>query len=153
MRQWLIDILIRDSDRVRIIRKLGGYPDIASAVQAIKKEDKEQRFHILTMAVKRLFNTVSKDDILHVNEYGQWLYKGRPLGETEVNQLKSEATELLKMKLWEVLVTEVKYQSNKAMFEKSQTEMDMIAGKVTLFIFDAIETRLKQILQWKVVKS
>lgn len=107
--------------------------------------EKEERVKLLTYAVKRLFNTIGPDDILKENEYGQWLIAGKPINETEKNLLIAEAQQLLKSKLWGVLQADVKYQANKKMFLLAKNEEQLTAGKMFLYAFDCLNTRLKSL--------
>ncbi len=129
MRQWLI-------------RKLGGFSTTDDAIEEIKKLGDEEKHKILTLAVKRLFNTISAEDILR--ERGeQWFFMDRLLSRAEIDLLIAEATNFLNSKLWNVLRADIKYNANKTMFTKSTKELDMIAGKLWLFSLDAFTTRLK----------
>lgn len=100
---------------------------------------------ILTEAVKDLYNTISKDDILQEGSRGEWLVADRPIIEGEKKLLISEAQIFIHSRLWKVLQTDIKYQSNKKMFEDSKTEYDLIAGKMTLYLLDIIKTRLESL--------
>lgn len=115
LRQWLI-------------RRLGGVPN----------ED------VLTGAVKHLFNTIGENDILkEVN--GVWMADGKPLNEGQRKLLISEGKTFYHSTIWRVLQVDIKYRANRAMFERSKTEMDLIAGKLWLYVLDAINTRLKSL--------
>lgn len=123
-----------------IIKLLGGYPNIDSLLEVVHcHEDKHK---ILTQAVKHSFNTIGDDDILReVN--GKLVVAGRPITEARAKAVIAEAEIFLNSYLWRVLQDDIKYNSNKISFIKSQTEFDMIAGKTWLFALDAIKTRLK----------
>jgi hypothetical protein len=125
--------------RQQIIVKLGGYVDVDSALESVNVKDK---YHILTLATKRLFNTIGPDDILKVSDAGQWMLEGRPLSEGDKNLLIAEAHYLLDTKLWKVLQLDIKYQSNRKMYLLAQSEIDIIAGKMWQYTLDAIKTRL-----------
>ncbi len=129
--------------RAWIIKILGGYPDIDSLLKVVDKH--EDKHKILTQAVKELFNTISAEDILQENNKGEWRYKDKLLTEAQQKQLIAEAQLFLKTRLWQVMKDDVKHQLNKRTFEKSQTEMDMIAGKLGLFLLDAFKTRLNSL--------
>ncbi len=74
---------------------------------------------------------------------GEWIYLGKALPEGIKGLLIAEAGQLMESKLWEVLQSDVKYQVNKLMYLKSQTELDIAVGKIASFIFEAMKTRLK----------
>jgi len=131
MRQWLIE-------------KLGGFPDLDSAIARIRQTDDPRKHEILTEAVKRLFNAISADDILTEDAEGTWTFRGRPLTPPEVTQLKNEARAILGMKLWHVLKMDVSYQLSKKMFEEARTKEDFIWGQLTTWLFDVIHNRLRK---------
>lgn len=127
-----------------LIEKLGGYPDIASAIEAIKEKDYKERYKILTLAVQKLFNTIGADDILQVQEgTGQWIFKGKALTDGEKSLLIAEANQFLGSKLWNILKADIEYQANKKMFRESESTEHLTAGKFWLFTLDAFKTRLK----------
>ena len=96
----------------------------------------------LTQQVKHLFNTIGVEDILR-EEKGVWFLEDKPLNEGQRKLLISEATVFTKTLLWKVLQTDVKYQANKKMFELSNTEMDLTAGKLWLETLNCFRTRLE----------
>jgi hypothetical protein len=134
---------MKKSLRLWIIRKLGGYPDINSAIDGIREVDYQEKYRILTLAVKKLFNTIGADDILRVHETGQWMFKGKALSKGEQDLLAAEATQFLNTKLWEILQADVKYQANRKMFILAKSEIDLIAGKLWEYTLDAFTTRLE----------
>lgn len=134
MRRWLIE-------------KLGGYPDIDSAIEAIKEtKDYERRNKILTLAVRRLFSTIGPDDILHPNKEGEWVYKGKTLSNGVKDLLKAEAKSFLNSRLWDVLQSDVKHQANKKMYLQATDEEQLTAGKLWTYTLDAFRTRLTSML-------
>lgn len=127
--------------RAQLIHRLGGYVSAESAIAAITSPKEKRR--ILTLAVKRLFNTISADDILQDGGGGQWIVAGRPISSGERDRLVAEAERFGDSKLWEVLQLDLRYQANKKMFLQSQSDDDLTAGKLWAFTIDAIATRLK----------
>ena len=106
--------------------------------------DKNQKHLVLTQAVSDLFNNISDKDIFKIS--GQdWLFKNKKLSENEKLRLVSEAELLLKTNLWQMLQTEIRYRANKKMFLDSQTEYDLIAGKLMLYQLDIIKSVLNRI--------
>lgn len=123
----------------KVIRWLGGYATLEEAIDSVEGKD---RIIILTRAVKRLFNTIGADDILRIHESGHWMFEGRPLSAGEKDMLIAEATQLLESKLWKVLEKDVTYQANRKMFLESKDELDLVAGKLWVYTFDVMRTRL-----------
>ena len=126
--------------RLKFIHILGGFPDALSAIEAEPNE--EERRKILNLAVKKLYNTIGAEDILRVKD-GEWVFLGKALPPGVKEGLIKEAAQLLDSKLWEVLQADIKYQANKLMFTRSQTDLDLAVGKVWTFTLDAMKTRLK----------
>lgn len=137
--QWL---------REKLIVKLGGYvakgyPDAESAIAAIT--DTKAKRKILTLAVKRLFNTIGPEDILKDLGGGQWSVAGRPISAGERDRLIAEATNFNESTLWKVLKLDLRHQANRRMFLEAKSDDDLTAGKLWAFTVDAINTRLKSL--------
>src|SRR3990167_2275474 len=122
------------------VKKLGGFNDIDEYLEG--KASKE-KVYILTLAVKRLFNTIGGDVILKVNESGHWMFEGRSLNDNEKAILISEATNFLESKLWKVLQKDIQWQTNRKMFLLAKTEDELTAGKLWLLTLDALRTRME----------
>lgn len=129
-----------------LIEKLGGYPDVDAALEAIRGLPLQEKHKVLTLAVRRLFNTVSAEDILKVHAGDQWVFEGKTLPREKVTQLKADAVAFTESLLWRVLSKELQYQGNLRMFTKSGSELDLVAGKLFGWIVDALNTRLKKIV-------
>lgn len=99
---------------------------------------------ILAKAMQGLFNTITEDDILKEVKT-EWRVGDKMVGEGEKKLLISEAQVFLNSKLWKVLKTDIRYRANLMMFEKSKTEMDLVAGKLFLYALDCIKTRLESL--------
>jgi len=125
-----------------IIRLLGGYPTIQDALNAV--DSLQDKHLVLTKAVKKLFNTISANDILREKD-GEWFFMDKALPDAEKKLLTAESTNFLKSKLWKVLSADVKYQANKRMYTVSTSEIDMIMGKSWTFVLDCITTRLNSL--------
>lgn len=117
--------------RDKLIQWLGGYTEE----------------EVLTTAVKHLYNTIGPEDILKENREGKWTMNGKILDDGTKNLIIEEAKMMVKMKTWKILQNDIKYRANKKMFEKSQTEMDLVAGKLWLYTLDNINTRLESLAQ------
>lgn len=132
LRRWLIELLC-------------GYPDLDSAIESMRDEENgEARRKMLTLAVKRLYNTVGPDDIIQIMGTGHWLKAGKPLTEGQIKELRDQADLLQKLSIWNVLKNDVKYQANKKMFVESETLMQLESGKMLLYFLDIIDSRLKK---------
>ena len=131
--------------RSLIVKKLLRPGDIEDALKNIK--DKAEKHRILTLAVKRLYNTIGHDDILQPADDGMWICQGKKLEPYKVGSLITEAKNFEMSDLWKVLQLDIKYQSNKKMYISSKNEDDMIAGKMWLFTLDTLRTRLKSLTE------
>lgn len=99
---------------------------------------------VLTEAVKKLYNTIGKNDILQVDsETGQWVFMGKLMSKSEQQMLSAESKNLLNSRLWKILKADIQYRSNKQMFVSSQSMDDLLVGKSWLYVLDIVETRLK----------
>jgi len=130
-----------------LIEKLGGFTEqgyltIADAINDI--ENSEDKHKILTLAVKKLYNTISKDDIL-TDKNGTWYFKEKPVNDDIRRLLIAEADNFRNSKLWSILQNDIKYQSNKKMYVDSQSVDDLIAGKLWLLTLDTFKTRLNSL--------
>lgn len=130
-----------------IIEKLGGYPDVDSAIDAIKETNVMAREEILTMAVKRLFNTITEEDILRENASGQWIFAGQILTVGQVKAIKAEFESLVNMSAWKILQTDIKYRVNKKMFLDSRSELDLTIGKLWLLTLNIFNTRINSAIK------
>ena len=130
--------------RKLFIEKLGGYATIEDAIEAIRNKELKERRVILTLAVKKLFNTIGADDILKpVGD--QWMLEGKPLSKGQIELLMTEAAQLEQMMLWKVLRKDILYQANKKMYLQSENDLHVITAKFWLYTFDVMTTRLRSI--------
>lgn len=126
-----------------IIKILGGYPDIGSAIDALKKtDDSENKRLILSEAVRKLYNSISEEDILRKDKNGSWIFRGRPLTQAEVAQLKQEAVLLKGSKLWFAIKQDIRYQLGKKMFDEAKVMDDILWGQLATYLFDIIKNRI-----------
>lgn len=131
-----------------VIKKLGGFATLDDAIQEIKDKELSERSSILTLCVKRLYNTINAEDILR--EKGEeWLFEGKSLPKEFRDQIISEAAFLKKNTLWRILQKDIKYQANRQMFLLAKNEGDIIMGKMWLYVIDAINTRLTSLADKK----
>ena len=125
----------------KIIRLLGGYTNFLEAIDGI---DRKERNKILTLALKKTFNTISADDILReVN--GKWFFKGKALSDAQRKLLIIEAQQFVNTKLWQIVKEDTEYQVYKKMYLLAENDLHVITAKFWKYTFDTIETRLKSI--------
>ncbi len=131
MRQWLIRIL-------------GGYTDAGAELLKIVRTtaDKETKYAILTEAVKHLYTTIGPDDILH-KEGDTYFFEGKPMLPTDYEELREEARTLLGMKLWRVIKADLRFSLSRKMFEEANVELDLVWGKLLIYLDDIIRKRLQ----------
>lgn len=110
-----------------------------------ESDDQKSKHKILTEAVMKLFNAVGPDDILRIKSKNVFYFQDRELSESEVHQIREEATVLRESKLWTILQKDLQYQANNKMFLKSETALDLMAGKLLLWYIDVIDSRLKKL--------
>lgn len=125
-----------------LIEKLGGYPDLESALAGRHVTEK---YEILNRTVRRLYNTVGAEDILRVTDSGEWIFQGKALSKQQQQVIVAEAVQFTGTTLWKVLETDVKYQANRAMFTKAASIEDLVAGKLWIWTIDAFRTRLSSL--------
>lgn len=131
-----------DKLRKLFIYKLGGFVTIDDAIASITAMNLTDRHLILTHAVKRLYNTISADDILKEVAGGTWMLEGKAMSDAQKKQLIAEARNFIDSSLWKLLQKDIKYQANRKMYLLGKTDIDLIAGKLWLYTLDAIKTRL-----------
>lgn len=132
--------------RYWLIKKLGGYPDIDSAIEAIKEKDSKQKYEILTLAVKRLFNTIGPGDILSENQSHQWMYEGKILTDGQVKNIRTEAEQIANTFTWKILQADIKYKANRQMFFDSNNVQSLASGKLWLYTLNVFNNRIKSII-------
>jgi len=125
-----------------LIHSLGGFYNLDEAIVHISKLETGEKHRVLTLYVKKLYNTLSADDILKEDSTGQWMFMGKQLSEARARQLVSQAKQFLNSDLWEVLQSDIKYQANKKMFVLAENELHLATGKLWLYTLDVIKTRL-----------
>ena len=135
MREWLIKFLGGYTEQ--------GFLTTDDFIEHIRLLGLREKNVILTLAVRRLFNTISEDDILKQNSDSTWMFEGKPLTKGEINSLKMQAKDYIDSRLYKVISKDITYQANRKMFIDSQGEIDLTAGKLLLFYNDIVNTRLK----------
>lgn len=122
-----------------LIKKLGGYVTAQDALDDI--DDTHEKHAILTQAVAHLFNTVTEDDILRRTPKG-YTFQGRDLLDAEVQSLRAQADSFLQSTLFRTLDKELLYQANRKMYLTSKSDTDLIAGKLIVWTWDVIKSKL-----------
>lgn len=108
--------------------------------------DHIQKQRILTECVKKHFNTVSAEDILHENADGTISFKGEKLDGSIKKELGVQARVLEDMFVWKVIREDVLYTVNRRMYDGAAEIQDMISAKVAVWLFkEVIERRLKKL--------
>lgn len=129
----------------RLIRWLGGFPDVESAIQHVRDiHDEGKKREILTEAVKHLYRAIDANELLQQNADGSWQFRGKPIMGTEVAQLKEEAAFFRQSRLWVMIKQDVKYHLGKRMYEEGQVPDDFLWGKLATFLWDVVNTRLNK---------
>ncbi len=122
-----------------IVKLLSKYPELCISALG------EDRDAVLNQTVAKLFNTIGSDDILQVNEIGQWVFEGKVMDKKMYELLIAEAKQLEGMRIWRVIQADLKYKANKAMFLDATDTIGLTAGKLWLFTIDCINTRLNSL--------
>jgi len=127
MREWLI-------------RRLGGFTDLDDYLASATDQDRQA---ILTQATEKLFNTVSADDILRVQD-GVMMFEGQPMLTAQLETLRHEVGLIRSSLTFKILDREVKYHVNLKMREAT-TLAQLEAAKMLEFTWDILKTALKKI--------
>lgn len=90
------------------------------------------------------FDTFSKDDILR-QEDGVILWKGSPLTEEVVADIKDQARSFASSQLWKILKADLQWFAIKTLMEKGQTADDLRFAQLVGKIVNQIDERLKTI--------
>lgn len=125
-----------------LIEKLGGYTTVEDALNSIESE--EEKHKLLTKAVVKHFNTITEDDIFRKDGVN-YTYKGKPLMDAQVESLRNQAKSLLESELFKMLELELQYQANLKMYRDSKDIIDLISGKLILWTWKVIKSRLHNI--------
>lgn len=99
--------------------------------------------------LKYLFNAVTEDDILKVQN-GNFIINGKVLDQMSKDDITSGADAIKRMVTWQLLIKDLKWTANDAIFNKSKTEADLIFPKAILFTLDLMEKKLENLskLKW-----
>lgn len=103
---------------------------------------------ILNKLLKYLFNAITEDDILKV-EKGQFIINGKLIDQMTRDDIISGADVIKRMITWELLVKDLKWTANDAIFNKSKTEADLIFPKAVLYCLDVMSKKLNNLSKLK----
>ena len=125
------------------IKKIGGFVTTDDFIEKVKELPMDDKYKILNLAVKKLFNTVSSEDLLKQTESGEWIVDGRPLVKGEYDNIIGQAKSFRESTLFKILDKEVKYHGNKKMREAT-TLFQLESAKMLEYVWDILKTRLKK---------
>lgn len=108
-------------------------------------KNEKTRDYVLKEAVKHLFCAVSAEDILKENPDGTLEFEGKTLPESYKKDLQEQANLLTSLLLWKVLQKDIEYQLRKKMFEETIINGDMVWGRLVVWMWDVIKTRLERL--------
>jgi hypothetical protein len=94
-----------------------------------------------------VFNIPTQDDLLLISSPTRWTYKGTELPEANILELKNQADKFLNSELYKVIKTAILHDAGQRAVNKSQTESDLIAAKIEVYMLNLIETMLKHMTQ------
>jgi hypothetical protein len=97
--------------------------------------------------LKKLFNAVTENDILIV--HGPHLYYRNNKVSAEVKaKLISDANLLKTMDLWNILLDCMRYEANKAIYDKAVDSDSLIFPKAMLFAIDIFEKKVNNLAKF-----
>lgn len=94
-----------------------------------------------------VFNIPTQDDLLQISTPSLWKYKGNELPEANIKELKAQADKFLNSELYKILKGAILHDAGQRALNKSQTESDLIAAKIEVYLLNLIETTLKHMTQ------
>ena len=102
------------------------------------------RKRFINFLTAHLFNTISEEDILYLKG-SKYYYKGKPLDEERLERIRQSADVFADSLLWDILSSEVKYQLNRQMYYKEQSNNDLLMVKAGLHVLNIIERTLQRL--------
>lgn len=91
-----------------------------------------------------LFNGITENDVLRFKD-GKYRIEGHEVDRKLLATVASEAKSIKDKYAWEILIKDVKYEANKAIYHKSQTTDDLVFGKAMLATIEIIENKLNDL--------
>lgn len=128
-----------------LIKLLGGFSGTDDFINRVESLPLKEKHRLLTLAVKKSFNTITKEDILKI-ENGEWTLEGKSLLQAQLVSIQQSASSFKAGIFWRVIQKELRYRANRAMFIKSDTAIDMLGGKTLLFYIDIINSKVEEIV-------
>lgn len=98
--------------------------------------------------LRKLFSGVTEDDVLQIidGEKGKAFKIGTDiLPEKDTMEIIKEAQMLNELPLWGLLMNDIRWTANKAIYFKSQNEADIMYGKALLYAAQIIQTRVREL--------
>ena len=89
------------------------------------------------MDIDKVFDTFSTDDILK-----DWSWKGKPLGDEDVANLKAQAKAFAESRLWRILKSEIQWLAIKTLMEKGKEADDIRFAQILGLFTKIIDEKL-----------
>lgn len=96
---------------------------------------------LLNKLLRHLFQAVTEQDFLTYRN-GLLFYQGKPLNNAAVEEMQNQAKLIRNLKLWELLISEMKYGAQDLMYNKALKYDDMVAGKWMLYTLDVLQKKI-----------
>lgn len=93
---------------------------------------------IKNWALKSLIKAVIPEDIIIIRN-GIVYLNGEQIGESELKELKREASLIKELRLWKILTNTLRSDAQERMYNKAVNFDDMMAGKLLLYAIDLQE--------------
>lgn len=104
------------------------------------------KLRIANYLLKNLFKVVLESEIIHVDKKtGAWYLRGTKLSEEQINSLIQQAKTLQGLELFHLLLAEMKFISNKRMFDEALSTEDLLGGKWMLYTIDVLSKKVYNI--------
>lgn len=95
----------------------------------------------LNRLLQNLFNAVTEDDFLQIKPSGAYMGTQK-LSPSTINSYIEQASTILQMELWSVIVKQMQLAANKRMYVESTSDDDLIFGKAMLYALDVLQKKL-----------
>ena len=99
----------------------------------------------INFVVKHLFRGITEEDVLSSDGKGGIMYKGQTLDKQSKEMIASQASQIDDMFLWRILQDEIRYQSYKQSFKKSESSEQMIFGKAMIHNLALLDKKIKNL--------
>lgn len=107
----------------------------------------KKRFIIFVSRIvfKHLFKLVLEEEFLRTDQRGNVWYNGKVLTKEQRIDIKDQAQLIIKQPLFMMLVKEMQYVASRRMYHDSKDEIDMLGGKMLLYLIDVLCKKLYNI--------